>query len=45
MIGSGDGHIVLRRSLRGENPEALGLSLAEEMLDLDAAMSVSEGNA
>jgi hydroxymethylbilane synthase len=40
MIASGDGHVVLRRGLDGGDPDALGLALAEAMIDRDGALTL-----
>lgn len=42
FVGSVDGTRHLRREARGEVPEALGLTLAEEMLSLGAAEIIRE---
>ncbi len=40
VIASGDGHVVLRRSRSGRDPDALGRDLAEEMLVGDGAATL-----
>jgi hydroxymethylbilane synthase len=40
MIASSDGHVILRRNLKGTDPEMVGLELAEAMLEFDGALKI-----
>jgi hypothetical protein len=37
MLASLDGHIVIRRRARGDDPERTGRELAASMVEIDAA--------
>ena len=43
MIASGDGHVVLRRRHRGNDPAQVGVELAEMMIGRDGASSLGGG--
>lgn len=43
MIASGDGHVMLRRRLRGEDPTELGREVARQLLSEDGGAALLEG--